>query len=150
MPSRYAIVRDRSYRIKALVALRKILKTIACLPGIELALRLNVHFRFHLGSTGRPHGLPGPLVISLTSHPRRFPTLHLTLRSLLRQTIIPDEVVLVVSQADIEQMPTDIGGLSERLRVMTVGTDLKSYNKLVPVRLDFPSAFVVTADDDVW
>ncbi|MFD2814023.1 hypothetical protein ACFSYD_05000 [Paracoccus aerius] len=31
-------------------------------------------------TSGRPHGLPGPLVVSLTSYPARFGTLALTLR----------------------------------------------------------------------
>ena len=31
----------------------------------------------------RPHGLPGPLIISLTSYPARFSSLHLVLRALL-------------------------------------------------------------------
>ena len=37
----------------------------------------------------KPHGLPGPLIVSLTSYGPRLASLHLTLKCLLRQSVRP-------------------------------------------------------------
>ena len=47
---------------------------------------------------GRPHGLPVPLIISLTSFPARYDTLHLTLKSLMGQSVRPDRVILWLAE----------------------------------------------------
>ncbi|MFD2440114.1 hypothetical protein ACFSS8_08530 [Paracoccus kondratievae] len=41
-----------------------------------------------------PHGLRAPLIVSLTSYPARFASLHLVLRSVLQQTVRADRVIL--------------------------------------------------------
>lgn len=97
---------------------------------------------------GRPHGLMGPLVVSLTSYPARFGTLSLTLRGILRQTVQPDRVILWVAQDDGTQLPPEIAKLPG-LDVRTC-PDWRSYKKIVPTLLAHPDAFVVTADDDVY
>ena len=61
----------------------------------QLRVSLSLHFRnrmalvrsrigFVIRTAQEPHGLPGPLVVSITSYPKRFKTLAFTLRSLLR------------------------------------------------------------------
>ncbi|MBU2956869.1 glycosyltransferase family 2 protein [Paracoccus sp. 1_MG-2023] len=95
----------------------------------------------------RPHGLPGPLVVSLTSHAARFGTLKPTLQSILRQDIRPDAVILWVGQDDLDQLPRNIRDLPGlELRSCR---DLRSYTKIVPTLRAHPDAHVVTADDDV-
>lgn len=96
---------------------------------------------------GRPHGLPGPLVLSLTSYPARFGTLELTLRAILRQTMQPDRVILWLDQEGRAHLPPAIA-LLPGLEVRTC-PPWRSYKKIVPTLLDTPDAFVVTADDDV-
>ncbi len=59
----------------------------------------------------RHHGLPNPLVVSLTSYPPRFPTLHLTLMTLLSQQVLPDRVVLYVFEGDHASLPRDVVAL---------------------------------------
>jgi hypothetical protein len=44
-----------------------------------------------------PHNLPGELIVSLTSYPDRFPTLHKTVRSLLSQDMLADRTILWVA-----------------------------------------------------
>jgi len=97
---------------------------------------------------GEPHGLPGPLVVSLTSYPARFATLGLTLQAILRQSVRPDRVILWVADEDHARLPTAIS----RLEGLQVGKcpDWRSYNKIVPTLVAHPDAFIVTADDDVY
>jgi hypothetical protein len=98
----------------------------------------------------RHHGLPKPLVVSLTSYPPRFPTLHLTLKTLLSQRVLPDRVVLYVFDGDHAFLPRDVLVLAgDLLEIRRVPTDIRSYKKLVPALHDFPQAFIATADDDV-
>lgn len=95
----------------------------------------------------QPHGLPGPLVVSLTSYPARFDTLDLTLQGILRQTVRPDRVILWIAEEDRAKLPFPIACL-EGLEVRTC-PDWRSYKKIVPTLLAHPDAFIVTADDDV-
>lgn len=97
---------------------------------------------------GRPHGLSGPLVVSLTSYPARFPTLGLTLRAILRQTVRPDGVILWLGEGDEALLPGDVRSLPG-LEVRPC-PQWRSYKKIVPTLLAHPDAFVVTADDDVY
>lgn len=96
---------------------------------------------------GRPHGLPGPLIVSLTSHAARFGTLAPTLRALMRQTVQPDRVILWLAESDLGHLPPeirDMGGLQ-----VCICPDWRSYKKIVPTLRAHPDAFVATADDDL-
>jgi hypothetical protein len=97
----------------------------------------------------RPHTLPDRLIISLTSHPPRFPTLGLTLRSLLQQDVKPDALVLWLSPAELARLPRSIRRLKRHGLTIAVCEDLKSYKKIIPALSAYPNAFIVTADDDV-
>ncbi|MEL6550574.1 MAG: glycosyltransferase family A protein [Pseudomonadota bacterium] len=97
----------------------------------------------------RPHGLPSPLTISLTSYPERFARLSLTLNGLLRQTVTPDAVILWVADGDIDQLPRDVRALeSLGLKIKTC-EDLRSYKKLIPALAHAPDHAIITTDDDV-
>jgi hypothetical protein len=98
----------------------------------------------------RPHGLSALVIISLTSYPPRFATLHLTLSSLLMQTVQADRLILWIGQADMVSLPPEVLAL-EALGVEIRATeDLRSYKKFVPALRDFPDANIVTADDDLY
>ncbi|WP_062194459.1 glycosyltransferase family A protein [Caldimonas taiwanensis] len=98
----------------------------------------------------RPHGLPGELVLSLTSFPGRFPVLHLTLMSLLGQTVKPDHVVLWVDEAYADLVPPKVRSLQDHgLSIRTWPQDIKSYMKIIPSLARWPEATFVTADDDI-
>ena len=105
--------------------------------------------RRRLGS-GRPHGLPGELIVSLTSYPARFSTLHLTLRSLLAQSVMPDRVLLWVAHDDVAALPEEVSGLVRHGLTIRACDDIRSYKKLIPAIEAFPDAFIVTADDDLY
>lgn len=99
---------------------------------------------------GRPHGLPGPLVVSLTSYPPRFGTLAHTLRGLLRQTVQPDRVILWLDRDDAPALPAEVSALGRAGIEIAFCPPWRSYRKIVPTLQAHPDAFVVTADDDVY
>ncbi len=109
-----------------------------------------IALRWPLRGKGRPHGLPGDLVVSLTSYPKRFPTLHLTLRCLLSQTVAPDRVILWITAEDAAQLPASVTDLKSQGLEIRFCKDMRSYKKIVPALLAFPTAYIVTADDDVY
>src|SRR5579864_6248399 len=109
-----------------------------------------VAVRWILRRSGTPHGLPGTLVVSLTSYPPRFPTVALTLRCLLTQSIKPDHVILWIAHADEARLPPEVLALRALGLEIRSTEDLRSFKKIVPALRDFPDAFIVTADDDVY
>jgi hypothetical protein len=99
---------------------------------------------------GNPHGLPGPLVVSLTSHLRRFPTLHFSLKCLLSQSLAPDHVILWLREKDRSRLPENAGALQAAGLTIRTTSHTGSYGKIMPSIEAFPDAYVVTADDDVY
>ena len=98
---------------------------------------------------GERHSLPGPLVVSLTSHPPRFGTLGLTLRSLLSQDVRPDALVLWLANSERRLLPAAVTSLERFGLLIRQCDDLRSYKKIMPAVAAYPDAFIVTADDDI-
>lgn len=96
----------------------------------------------------RQHGLPGELIVSLTSYPPRFPTLHRTLHCLLRQTVRPDRIVLWIGET--EELPQATRKLEAHGLEIRCTRHLGAFTKLVPALAVFPQAFIATADDDAY
>jgi len=99
-------------------------------------------------SRRRSHGLPGQLIVSLTSHPARFATLHRTLSALLRQSVQPDRLILWIGEGTVAPLKV-VRLVSRGLEIRPV-RDQGSFTKLLPALAVFPQAFIVTADDDVY
>ena len=114
-------------------------------PGLYLSLRVRLP-----PLRRRPHKLPEPLVVSLTSYPPRFGTLALTLHSLLRQTLKPDHLILWIARADAWRLPGSVTALRGRGLEIRLVEDLQSYKKIIPALDEFPQAFIATADDDLY
>lgn len=98
----------------------------------------------------RAHGLTTPLIVSLTSYPKRYATLARTLRSLLDQTVRPDRLVLWLAAHDRAALPADVLALVEHGLEIRECADLRSAKKLLPALAAFPDATIVTTDDDVY
>ncbi|MGQ4275612.1 hypothetical protein ACQ5ES_00965 [Pseudidiomarina sp. E22-M8] len=91
------------------------------------------------------------LMINLTSFPARFATLDLTLKSLLLQNTQFDQLNLWLFEEDIKQLPDSVIRLTKYgLTILPVATDIRSYKKLIPALHEYPTAFHVTADDDIY
>jgi len=96
------------------------------------------------------HGLPWPLVVSLTSYRPRFPTLHLAIKCLLSQSVRPDHIVLWVARDEINELPRRVQALRSHGLEIRSCDDLRSYKKIIPSLESFPDAAIVTADDDSY
>lgn len=96
------------------------------------------------------HGLPGHLVVSLTSYAARFGNLHLTLRSLLLQKTSPDSLILWLAEGDRKSIPEEVSELKAYGLDIRFCEDIRSYKKIIPTIRHYPSSFIVTADDDIF
>jgi hypothetical protein len=99
-------------------------------------------------SERRPHCLPAPLIVSLTSYPKRFPTLAKSLRSLLDQTVRPDHTILWLGYG--AKPPADVRALEAHGLEVRFCKDLGPYTKIVPTLKEWPDAYICIADDDVY
>jgi hypothetical protein len=97
-----------------------------------------------------PGGLPRPLRITVTSHPPRYGTLALTLKSLLNQSVRADAVVLWVYGPQADALPVAVTRLQrDGLRIERCPHDWRVYTKFIPALISDPHAVWVTADDDI-
>ena len=98
----------------------------------------------------KPHSLPAPLIVSLTSYPKRFGGLATALKSLLAQRTRPDAVILWILREDASALPKPVLRLTGKgLTIRVVDVDTRSYKKLVPAVAEYAQCFIATADDDV-
>ena len=92
------------------------------------------------------------IIISLTSYPARINTVHLTIESLLNQSLKADKIILWLAE---EQFPNKEQDLPQQLlNLIPQGLaidwyhDISSYKKLIPTLKKYPNSIIVTADDD--
>jgi hypothetical protein len=86
----------------------------------------------------------------LTSYPERFPTLHLTLACLLDQTVRADRTILWLARDDISKLSPEVRELEQCGLEVHGCENLRSFKKLIPAVEAFPTAFIATADDDLY
>lgn len=96
------------------------------------------------------------VVVSLTTYGQRLLSVHLTVRSLLRQSVPPSSIYLWLYKGDIprEGLPRALKALErEGLRIRVVEENLRSYKKIVhtyEISETMGWRYLVTADDDVY
>lgn len=94
------------------------------------------------------------LIVSLTSFPPRIPYVHITITSLLQQTVKPDMVILWLAKEQFPNLEKDLP--NELIRLQEFGLsimwyhDVKPYKKLIPTLINFPDDIIITVDDDVF
>lgn len=95
--------------------------------------------------------LDTPVMVSLTSYPARFPTLHICLKSILNQTMKPSKVILWLDKdVSLNDIPQRILNLRKKgLEIHCEGDPLKPHKKYFHAMKDFRDACIVTVDDDV-
>lgn len=100
----------------------------------------------------KKHQLPNQLIVSLTSYPPRFGKLYLTVKCLITQSISADKIILCVAECDYKSLPESILLLENSIDKFEITTseDIGAYKKIIPVLKEYPNAFIVTADDDVY
>lgn len=89
------------------------------------------------------------LIVSLTSYPPRFSTLHKTIESILKQSITPQRFCLYIAENDMEQLPDKVTRLAGYGLEIVPTKDIRSFKKLIPCLSSNRDQVIVTADDDV-
>jgi len=90
-------------------------------------------------------------IVSFTAIPPRMRSVHLVVDSLLLQTVLPERIVLYLSEADfpdrsvLRKLEARVG---EIFSIRWLATNLGSYRKLVHALTDFPGKTIITVDDD--
>ena len=94
------------------------------------------------------------IIASLTTFPERINSVKETIKTLLTQSVKPDELILWLAK---EQFPTGETSLpKDLLELKKYGLsikwckDLKSYKKLVPALKEYPEDIIITFDDDIY
>lgn len=118
---------------------------------IFLSIKVNVLFFLKKNNKKVNHGLTNELILSLTSYPSRFKTLHLTLKCLLLQDMSVDKIILWIEDKHFSFLPRDVLNLKQYgLEIRTTKEDIKSYIKIIPTLRNYPTANIVTVDDDLY
>lgn len=89
------------------------------------------------------------IIVSLTSYPQRFPTLHICLESLFNQSVQPDIVVLYVYKKDLPLPDSVLQYENQKLIVKCVDEDLKSHKKYFYAMQEYSDDILITVDDDM-
>jgi hypothetical protein len=94
------------------------------------------------------------IVVSLTSFPARIPTLHLVIRSLLKQTVLPEKIILWLSEEEfpnkMENIPEELKNLCKNgLEIIFVSDNLRSHKKYFYAFEKYRTKKIITVDDDL-
>lgn len=91
-----------------------------------------------------------PVIISLTSFSPRLPKLYLVIKSLLRQTVKPDRIILYFgNDVKYQGLPHELLELQQYgLEIQFKEDNLKPHKKYFYAMLENPEAIVITVDDD--
>ena len=94
------------------------------------------------------------LIISLTSFPARINNVWQVIECLKRQTILPEKIILWLSEEQFPErkgIPTSlIEQLDNIFELRFVNGDLRSHKKYYYVLQEFPDETFITCDDDVY
>jgi hypothetical protein len=99
----------------------------------------------------RPKPRAIPVIASVTSYPPRITASWIAIETLLRQTVQPTALILVLSEEEFphKRLPRKIITQTKRgLTIMWVAENNGSFDKLLPVRKKFPHSPIMTFDDD--
>ena len=91
------------------------------------------------------------LVVSLTSYEERFDGLELAIYSIMNQTLLPDRIVLWLSDkyTSLNELPYSITKFIKNGLEIKFVKDIGSYTKIIYALKEFPDSIIVTADDDI-
>ncbi|MGN1105557.1 MAG: glycosyltransferase family 8 protein [Huintestinicola sp.] len=91
------------------------------------------------------------LILSMTSYGPRLKTVHITVGTLLRQTVKPDKIVVCISEADYKNITPQMKKLEKMGMIEIMQTeDLRSpHMKYFFTMQKYPDDIIITVDDDV-
>nr|WP_297783314.1 zinc-binding alcohol dehydrogenase [uncultured Allomuricauda sp.] len=90
-----------------------------------------------------------PVIVSLASIPSRLNIVHLTIRSLFNQDILPEKIVLWLHKDLKDKIPKQLNDLIGDLFSIEFTDYFSSHRKLVEPLKYYPEKTIVTCDDDM-
>ena len=89
------------------------------------------------------------IIISLTTYGNRLYEVYLSIESIMQQTVKPNRIILWLSD-DLKSiaLPVLLQNQIKRGLEIKFCKDIKSYKKLIPALIEFPSSSIITVDDD--
>lgn len=93
-----------------------------------------------------------PIIVSLTSFPGRINVAWISIESLLRQTMKPDEIILWLGKEEISglnELPITLLNQIKRGLKIKFRDDLKPHKKYLYSLKEYPDSVVITVDDDI-
>lgn len=95
------------------------------------------------------------IIVSLTSYPKRIQNVHKVIKTLLIQTLKPDEIIIWLSKEEFpgenEDLPKELTELCQYgLKIRWVSGDLKSHKKYYYAMREFEGEIIITVDDDSY
>lgn len=97
----------------------------------------------------RSNGHTVPVTVSFTTIPSRLPIVHITVRSLLNQSVCPQRILLWLNTEDKQAVPHRLASLQDELFGIRYADETGPHRKLVHTLRNEPPGIVVTCDDDV-
>lgn len=94
------------------------------------------------------------IIVSLTTYPKRIPTIYKVIACLFRQTYKPDKIILWLSEEQFPNKENDIPWelqeyVDKGLEIRFCEDDLRSHKKYLYAMKEFPEDIVITVDDDL-
>lgn len=91
------------------------------------------------------------LVVSFTTYPARVWCLPLVVGSILRQTKLPDKIVLYLSKEQFTNLDSPIfkSIKNQGVELVLVDGDLRSHKKYFYAMKQYPESIIITIDDDI-
>jgi len=130
----------------------KLKRLIKDVLGWDIEGRLSRGVWLSLGGSLSSHMTVADLMVSLTTIPSRIDRVHVTIESILRQTVRPVRVALWLTAKqfpDLDKLPLSLQRQRKRgLEIYQCDTDWP-HQKLLPSLVKWPDATIVTADDDL-
>lgn len=124
--------------------------------GVRLKIKHKVKFDYQEAKEIgiNPQNRSPRIIVSLTSHPGRIKTTHITINTILQQTLKPDKIILWLTEEEFPQKEEELP--QELLKLKNLGLTIdwceaiKSYKKLIPSLRKYPDDIIITIDDDVY
>lgn len=90
------------------------------------------------------------IIVSLTTFGERINDVHLTIESLMEQTMKANRIILWLGlDFQGKRLPQALTNLQSRGLEIEYCKDIRSYTKLVPALRKYPEEAIITVDDDV-
>ena len=90
------------------------------------------------------------IIVSLTTYSKRIYDVHLTIESIMEQTMKANRIILWLDYSfENQALPKALQLLQKRGLEIEYCKDIRSYTKLVPALRKYPNDAIITIDDDL-